>query len=441
MEVLCMKLNYRRTLVVGLAFFSICAFWQLYDHVVPLMLEFTFKLNGTLIGGVMAIDNVLALVLLPFFGLLSDKTKTRWGRRMPYIVLGSFAACATMMLIPIANNLASLPLFMAGLGLTLLFMAAYRSPAVALMPDVTPKPLRSKGNAIINLTGVIGNLLSLGLIAFMLPKLAEGATEYHANYAPVYLMVMGVMLVSVVILMLAVNEPAAAGEMERQSIAYGIEENPEAGPPTEKRAMKKEFRTSLFFLMASIALWFMGYNAVTTFFSTYSVKILGMGPGASSQVLMIAQVAAIIAFLPSAFIATRYGRKKTIMGGILLLTLAFGSAAFFTGFSPLIFAQFALAGIGWACINVNSLPMVVELARAGEVGRFTGFYYTASMAAQIVTPVLARTLMDIETRILLPYGALFVLLSFITMCFVKHGDSKPLPPQNKLEAFEALSDG
>lgn len=435
-----MKLNYGRTLRVGLAFFAICAFWQLYDHVVPLMLEFTFQLNGTLIGAVMAIDNVLALVMLPIFGALSDKTKTRWGRRMPYIVLGSFAACITMMLIPVANNMASLPLFIVGLGLTLLFMATFRSPAVALMPDVTPKPLRSKGNAIINLTGVVGSLLALGLISAVLPKLAEGATEYHADYVPIYLAVMGVMVVSVVILMLTVDEPKYAREMERESIAYGIEEAPDPEDTNEKRPMERGKRNALLLLMASIALWFMGYNAVTTFFSTYCVKILGMGPGTSSKVLMIAQVAAIFTFIPSGFIATKYGRKKTIMAGILLLTAAFGTAAFFSSFSSVIFVQFALAGMAWACINVNSLPMVVDLARPGEVGRFTGLYYTASMAAQIVTPILARTLMDIETRILLPYGAVFVLLSFITMFFVKHGDSKPIPPKSRLEAFEAMDD-
>lgn len=435
-----MKLDYKKTFVVGLAFLSICAFWQMYDQVVPLMLRYSFGIDGFANGAIMAVDNILAVFLLPVFGSLSDKTKTRWGRRMPYIVFGSFAACAAMMLVPVANNIASLPLFIVGLGLTLLFMATYRSPAVALMPDVTPKPLRSKGNAIINLTGVVGNMLALGLGTIMLPKLAEGATEYHANYVPLYLAVMGIMVISVLALMLTVNEPKLAKKMQQDSIKYGVEDAKEE-VSTEKRPMDKGKRKALILLMASIALWFMGYNAVTTYFSTYGVEIFGMSPGQSGTVLMVAQGAAIVTFIPSGIIATKIGRKKTIMAGVILLAIAFGTATLFTSFTPVIFVQFALAGIAWACINVNSLPMVVDLARNGEIGRFTGFYYAASMTAQILTPMLASTLMDeINTRILLPYGAVFVALSFVTMIFVKHGDSKPAETKKGLEAFEDMDD-
>lgn len=439
-----MKFKFGRTILVGLAFFSISAFWQLYDHVVPLMLKYTFYLDEALAGFVMSIDNILALFLLPIFGSLSDRTKTRWGRRMPYIVLGSLGACASMMLIPVANGMASLPLFVAGLGLTLFFMATYRSPAVALMPDVTPKPLRSKGNAIINLTGVVGSLLILGLIGVMLPGIDEsnvvnGQVSYTPNYLPIYLCCIGIMAVAVIILMLTVNEPKLARQMQEESIAYGVEEKPEPEDAQGKKIpMPPDVKKSFGFLMASIALWFMGYNAVTTAFSKYCVEVFQIGAGQSAQVLMVAQVAAIITFIPSGNIATKIGRKKTILGGVVLLALAFGSAAFFRQFTPVLFVQFALAGIAWACINVNSLPMVLEMAKIGDVGKYTGYYYTASMAAQIATPILSGQLLKVSYYTLLPYGALFMAASFVTMLFVKHGNAKPLPPTKGLEAFDDL---
>lgn len=439
-----MKFRYGRTILVGLAFFSISAFWQLYDHVVPLMLKYTFHLDEALAGFVMSIDNILALFLLPIFGSLSDRTKTRWGRRMPYIVLGSLGACASMMLIPVANGMASLPLFVAGLGLTLFFMATYRSPAVALMPDVTPKPLRSKGNAIINLMGVVGSLLILGLIGVMLPGIDEsnvvnGQVSYTPSYLPIYLCCMGIIAVAVIVLMLTVNEPKLARQMQEESIAYGVEEKPEPEEAGGKKTpMPPDVRKSFGFLMASIALWFMGYNAVTTAFSKYCVEVFQIGAGQSARVLMVAQVAAVLTFIPSGNIATKIGRKKTIMGGVVLLSLAFGSAAFFRQFTPVLFVQFALAGIAWACINVNSLPMVLEMAKIGDVGKFTGYYYTASMAAQIATPILSGQLLKVSYYTLLPYGALFVAASFVTMLFVKHGNAKPLPPAKGLEAFDDL---
>lgn len=437
-----MKLNYRRTLTVGLAFFSICVFWQLYDHIVPLILKYTFNISDTVAGLVMGIDNVLALFMLPIFGSLSDRTITKWGRRMPFIVLGSFGACVSMMMIPVANKYASLPLFVVGLGLTLFFMATYRSPAVALMPDVTPKPLRSKGNAIINLMGALGNVVILALTRVMLPpQPSNGEIGYNPNYIPIFLAAMGIMVVSILVLIMRINEPKLSAQMEADSKAFGVEDEEEPEEAGEKVAMKKEVKRSMGFLLASIALWFMGYNAVITHFSKYCVEVFGMGAGSSALVLIVAQVAGIITFLPSGIIATKIGRKKCIMGGIIILATAFALGATLNSVGAMMFMAFALAGIAWAFINVNSLPMVVEMARFADTGKFTGYYYTASMAAQIVTPALSGVFLDnIGYRTLMPYGVVFVLLSFVTMIFVKHGDAKPLPPQSRLEAFEALDD-
>ena len=195
-----MKLNSRQTVLVGLAFLSICSFWQLYDNVVPLVLTGTFHMNEALSGAIMAADNILALFLLPFFGGLSDRTNTRIGRRMPYILCGTAAAAVLMNLLPLLDNsyaaapsLGKLVLFVTVLGALLVAMGTYRSPAVALMPDVTPKPLRSKGNAVINLMGAVGGVLYLLSAAVLYPS---GRTEdlLHVNYQPLFLIVSGIMV-------------------------------------------------------------------------------------------------------------------------------------------------------------------------------------------------------------------------------------------------------
>ena len=459
------KLNYKRTFIVGLAFFSICAFWQLYDHVVPLMLKYTFHLEDTLAGGVMALDNVLALFLLPLFGMLSDKTRTRWGRRMPYIVIGGFAACAMMMTIPLVNDfamqealtlpggytwhsLATFPLFIAALGLTLLLMATYRSPAVALMPDVTVKPLRSKANAVINLMGAVGGIIILGLTKVMLPgkpKEDAGLTSYSPDYFPIFWCCMAIMALATLILLWRVNEPKLTSQMAEDAKRWGVADEPqpaaEDGKAPASAKMERPVRRSMLFLLTSVALWFMGYNAVTTAFSKYCVERFGLGADDSALILMIAQAAAIVSYIPVGMLSGRIGRKKCILGGVALLAVSFGIGGLFTSFSPFLYVLFITAGIAWAAINVNSYPMVVEMAQGSIVGRFTGYYYTASMAAQVATPVLSgAALQHIGYATLFPYGALFVALSFVTMLFVRHGDAKPQPPKSKLEVFDAMDD-
>jgi len=434
-----MKLNFSRTFLVGLAFMSICAFWQLYDGIVPLIMKNTFGLNDTVAGAVMALDNVLAIFMLPLFGMLSDKTNSKLGKRTPYIIGGTVAACIFIFIIPLSDAIKSLPLFMVGLGLVLVSMAVYRSPAVALMPDVTPKPLRSKGNAIINLMGAVGGIIMLGVIAVMVPK-----TD-NPSYLSVFIFTATFMAMCIAILKATVNEPELAARMKEESKAFGIEEDvPE---PTHKKAKKQrvkiepDVKKSLILILLSVFLWFMGYNAVTTAFSKYANVYWGLQGGSYAYTLIIAQAAAIISYIPVGIIASRIGRKKTILGGIVLLTIAFGSSVFFQTFSGIIFFFFILAGVGWASINVNSYPMVVELSRGGDVGAFTGYYYTASMLAQIITPILSGAVLQYMGYVyLFPYGAIFVALSFVTMRLVKHGDSKPAPSKSKLEAFDVGDD-
>ena len=508
-----MKLNYKRTIFVGFAFFLICAFWQAYDTIIPKILTDKFGMNQANSGIIMALDNILALFMLPLFGAISDKCRSRLGRRTPFILIGTLCAVVLLFALSFADSMQlknisavakiddpggpdhavrrgkgrdapdpggaklragrdssprgssppSLPadgpgygqdrgtqdysnyvvparqhyaqqvtpeqpgtliLFIGVLLLLLISMSIFRSPAVALMPDVTMKPLRSKGNAIINLMGSAGGIivLALGMV------FATGAVKNALmSYTLFFAIVAGVMLLALVIFRWQVDEPRFVREMEEESAKYGPRRGraPEDdGPGTRKLAAAE--KRSLILILGSVVFWFMGYNAVTSKYSVYAGKVLSLD---YNTTLMIANAAAIVAYLPVGIIASKIGRKKTILIGITMLTASFIVASFLReGSSAMLMnCMFALAGIGWATINVNSFPMVVELSRGGDVGKYTGFYYTASMAAQTFTPYFSGALMDrVGMTTLFPYATVFVVLAFFTMAFVKHGDSKPI---------------
>ena len=444
-----MKLNNKRTVLVGLAFLSICAFWQMYDSVVPLILTNTFHMNESLSGAIMAADNILALFLLPLFGGLSDRTQTPIGRRIPYVLGGTAAAVVLMNLLPLLDNhyaaaggAVALGGFVAVLGLLLIAMGTYRSPAVALMPDVTPKPLRSKANAIINLMGAVGGMLYLGVAAVLYPNSkVEGLS--HVNYQPLFLVVSAIMIAAVVLMFLTIREPRLYAENQAYEASHpelNLAEDDGSGREVLPGAVKR----SLGFILASIALWFVGYNGVTTWFTTYVSQVMGEGLGGASTCLLVATGGAIVSYIPVGEVASRVGRKKTIQAGVILLAACFMAGYFLTThfreINAIMYVVFVLVGLAWAAINVNSLPMVVEMCRGSDVGKFTGYYYTASMLAQVVTPVAAGTLMrQVGYFILFPYAAFFVALSFVTMCFVRHGDSKAVAKRG-LEAFEDMDD-
>ena len=440
-----MKLNYRQTFKVGFAFLAICAFWQMYNNVIPLMLTNTFHMNEAVSGAIMAADNVLAIFLLPLFGGISDRCTSRMGKRKPFILGGTVAAVILMMLVPFLDNRyfkdadrITEILFVCVLGGILVAMGTYRSPAVALMPDVTPKPLRSKGNAVINLMGAAGGILYLVIASVMYSaKRTEGLE--HVDYFPLFLVVGGIMILSMIIIVFAVDEVKLNRQMLEYEKAHPEEELTEKsadGTEVIPPAVKK----SLVFLLISIALWFIGYNAVETWFTTYAEKVWGMKLGGASLCLTIATAGAIVSYMPIGIISSRIGRKKTIMGGVLLLGSCFGIvfiyACFFHHFHPWLYVLFVIIGFSWAAINVNSLPMVLEMCKGSEIGKFTGYYYTFSMAAQIVTPVLAGFLLhNVGYSSLFPYSAVFVFLSFVTMMKVAHGDAK-VEAKKGLEAFD-----
>ncbi|HWR19507.1 MAG TPA: MFS transporter [Clostridia bacterium] len=424
-----MKLNYKRTLLVGLGFFSICAFWQMYDAIVPLILRDTFHLGDTLAGFIMSLDNILAIFMLPLFGAFSDKA----GRRMPFIIVGTAAAVIFTVLLPITVAQSSLLMFFVCLGMMLISMGTYRSPAVAMMPDVTPKPLRSKANAIINLMGTLGGVYTLIAVKLLVKNTSDGIPP---DYEALFIAVAGLMVVAVIFLVLTINEKKLVGEM--RAINYGVDPKDEPQQADTAEKLPPDMLKSLLLILFSILFWFMGYNAVTTAFTKYATQVWQQDVGQASTCLMIATVGAVVAYLPIGFLATKVGRKKTILFGVVLLTACFALGGIVAEkFNPGLYFMFALVGAAWAAINVNSYPMVVEISRFGNIGKYTGYYYLFSMAAQIVTPTLSGYLLEhVGYHTLFPYAAVMVALSFFTMLLTRHGDSKPIKLQSKLEAFD-----
>lgn len=454
-----MKLDYKRTILVGFAFLSISAFWQMYDSVVPLILSNNFGLNETWSGAIMAADNILALFLLPFFGALSDKISTPIGRRMPFILGGTCGAVILMNILPrLANGYYAggsaglLAGFIVVLGLLLISMGTYRSPAVALMPDVTPKPLRSKGNAVINLMGALGGIMYLGITAVLYSDAnieanytlghipgEDGVLTPVVNYTTLFAVVSVIMVAAVAILYAAIREPKLAA-LNRAYEAAHPEDNLAQTTAEGSEELPKAVKKSLVFILLSISLWYIGYNGVTTWFTTYISRVMGEGIGGASTCLLVATAGAIVSYIPAGNIASRIGRRKTILGGVAVLAGCFLAAAFVmnnaTAITPPMYILFVLVGMSWAAINVNSLPMVVEMCKGSEVGKFTGYYYTFSMAAQVVTPIVAGTLLrTVSYKALFPYAAFFVACAFGTMLMVRHGDNK-ITAKKGLDAFD-----
>lgn len=419
-----MKLNYKRTVLIGMAFLSICSFWQMYDNIIPLILKNTFHLGETVTGAIMAADNILALFLLPLFGSLSDRIDTPFGKRMPFILTGTGCAFVFLLLLPIADRNGNLPLFITALFFVLISMGLYRSPAVALMPDLTPKPFRSKGNAVINLMGAVGGVYALVMISLLV---GSGATP---DYFPLFLSIGLLMLFSIAILYFTVPEKKLRAQMDTQN------ESDKAAPASTAN-LPREVKRSLFFILLSVALWYIAYNAVTTAFSRYATHVWGLENGGYANCLMVATVAAIISYIPIGALSSRIGRKRTILIGVALLTFCYLCASFYTTYHSTMNLFFGIIGFAWAAINVNSFPMVVEISASGDVGKYTGYYYTFSMAAQVITPILSGFLLEhVSYRTLFPYAVVFSILAFCTMLMVKHGDSKPQQKASILENFD-----
>lgn len=550
-----LKLDYKKTIKVGFAFAIIQCFWVVYDYVIPLLIDNAFGLSNAMRGLIMGLDNLLALFMLPLFGKISDSCKSKYGRRTPFIVLGTLAAIVLMIFIPVTTasqlkeanvirndletrfvedaafrqekltefyddaesgenkyiskivfdelsgkiskeefvNLTTddeagyfnrfakdgmnryindqvynqvtkqhsvrLVFFILVLFLVLVAMGTYRSPAVALMPDVTPKPLRSQANAIINLAGGVGG--AIATITYMVGFLIN-----ENGYVGIYIanaLSMGILLLCFIKL---VNEPKMVDECRRICEEYGITDEDdeaidlkeqeaedgvtadkaadEAVLSAEKQKLKKSKTISFLLILASIFMWFMGYNAVSSNLSIYIVNVLGCTPFIGTVVSAASMAVSAVAFIPVGMLAVKIGRKKSIMLGLLFATVSFVCVFLFikpqwgTSVKAIMFALFYLiAGFGLIVVNVNTFPMVVELSSAKDVGKYTGYYYMATMSAQAITPYIGGLFMDhLSNRSLFAYSAVCVIISIVLMALVKHGDSKPLPKKKVYEMME-----
>ncbi len=452
------KLNYRRTLLVGFAFMSICSFWQLYNFVVPLILKHTFHVDDALSGVIMAADNILALFMLPLFGKLSDATSSKLGKRTPYILFGTIASVILMTIIPIVDwNVTRLNnggqasfgsaqsnfiMFFAALGLLLIAMSTYRSPAVALMPDVTPKPLRSKANAVINLMGALGGIFAYGIIAVVAPKVQNidpvtGFGTKTSSYFNLFAIVGGFMAAAAIVLLCTVRENKLAALMPREEEESDAGEAASAESSDVRKKLPRDVRTSLVFILLSVALWYIAYNGVETAYSRFATSEWGISEGTASIMMIIAMLVATVSYIPVGIISSKIGRKKVVIGGVVIMGLAFLAACFIHDYSWVAYVIMCVIGIGWASINVNSYPMVVEMSKGNDVGKYTGYYYAFSMAAQIITPILSGALFSLlgSYNILFPYAVFFTALALVTMLFVRHGDNRP-EVSGALEAFD-----
>lgn len=428
-----MKLNTKQTVLIGLSFASILAFWQFYDQVIPVILENHFGASTLLTNAIMSIDNILAVFLLPIFGAVSDKTRTRLGKRTPYILFGTVAAVAMMVVLAVLTEQKSFIGFFVCLMILLVIMSVYRSPAVAYMPDVTPKPLRSKGNAVINLVGYIGGIFSTIAMTFLVTSsVSDNGSIAYNSFIPIFITVAAFMLITVLIMTFTLNENKIVREANIEDSAEEV---------SSGKKLEKPVFISLIFILASVFLWFTAYNGVTTSFSRYFENRYGVDAGGSSIYLTVATIAAIASFVPLGILSSHLGRKKTILLGIVLMTVCYGAIFVLPDTGALMYVIFAAVGVGWAGINVNSFPMVVEMCHSSDVGKYTGYYYAFSMAAQIFTPLFSGLLITkLGYNVLFPYAVIFSVLSFVTMCFVRHGDSKPAAKSSLLEHFDVDAD-
>ena len=552
-----MKLNYWKTLKVGLAFAIIMVFWTAYDYVVPLLLEHAYGLPNSIRGLVMGLDNLLSLFLLPVFGRISDKTHTKWGRRTPFIVVGTLVSVVLMIFVPISansqlkdgealraeitatdspdysytdaagktynaeqiytmlfntgfdnadycdhdflkqggindlqdyleialnpkdaegetteaysryvetginsyasdqvyekltkNNTTSLIIYMIILFFVLVAMATFRSPAVALMPDVTPKPLRSQANAMINLAGGAG-----GAVAFLIYTITLLINP--TGFIAIFVAVAASMVIMLALFLWLVKEPKMVRECEALCAEYGISNDDDDAPEQtegetpdseEIKNYKRSRFASFLLILASIFMWFMGYNAISSNLSIYLTKTLNLSSGLGGVISGISMGIFAVAFIPVGMLAVKIGRRKSIMLGFGFATLSFILIFFFAS-SPSAAAVYLytifylIAGFGLIIANVNTFPMVVELASSGDTGKYTGFYYAATMSAQAITPFIAGLIMDEwGSKYLFLYSTVCVAIAILLMAFVKHGDSKAPPKQSKLEMLGAGDD-
>ena len=467
-----LKLNYKRTFLIGFAFFGILLLWQVYDSWCPTFLTdiFARRMYGIssaelkagdpekilnvqwLVGIIMACDNLAALILLPIFGNLSDKTSTPIGKRMPYILTGTFVAAIAFPFIPLffhANNIAGMIAMMA---IVLMFMMMYRNPAVALMPDITPKPLRAKANGIINIMGYLGGAFATVLGIFL--KLSDyiNSADEARNVWTIelpFIIASILMVISAMVLFFTIRENKIAEEI-KDEMAEGERWAAIENPIEDDKPMTPANKKMLLAILAAEFLWFMSDNAIGTYIGNYVIYYLQSVSSATMILPIIGGLASVVGFATAGAIADKIGRKWTISTGLAITFLALivmcsvAPTHVVTGvngefsFPKLLFAVWAIKGFGMALVHNCSFPMVVELSSSKTIGRFTGFYYTASMSAQTVTPILLGLVFNMtgKWRALSIYAAALTALSFFVFTLlVKNIKANKV---NNVKGLEAL---
>jgi maltose/moltooligosaccharide transporter len=394
------RLNYGKTFTLGLGFMVISIIWSIYNAFVPVLYE-SFVKSGVLLGLLMVTDNIIGITIQPWIAHRSDKTWNRLGRRMPYIVLAAPIGAVLFALIPFHTGLLVLVLTALGMNLA---MGLYRAPAVALMPDITPRPLRSQANGIINFMGGLG-----ALIAFFV-----AAPLYRLNPRLPFLLAAGLVLVVVAILWWRIKEPKTlAGEKETRDLPF---------LQAVKSVFKPERRGALYLLLAVFS-WFIGYTGIEAFFTLYGVNVLGVDAAAGAFTMGFLALAFLVFAIPAGFISGKFGRRDTIRVGLTFLLVVF-AAVFFVRSIWVIRGLFLLAGFAWALVNVNSYPMVVEMATDAETGTYTGLYYFFSAGAAIVGPPLVGLLRDVfGFQYLFLYAIVPMLAALVLMGFVRGGEA------------------
>ena len=469
-----LKLNYKRTFLIGFAFFGILLLWQVYDSWCPTFLTdiFARRMYGIssaelkagdpakilnvqwLVGIIMACDNLAALILLPIFGNLSDRTVTPIGKRMPYILTGTFVAAVAFPFIPLffhANNIVGMVMMMV---IVLMFMMMYRNPAVALMPDITPKPLRARANGIINIMGYLGGAFATVLGIFL--KLSDyiNSADEARNVWTIelpFIIASVLMVISAMVLFFTIRENRIAEEI-KDEMAEGERLAAIETPIEDDKPMSPANKRMLLAILAAEFLWFMSDNAIGTYIGNYVIYYLQSVSSATMILTIIGGLASVVGFATAGAIADKIGRKWTISAGLAvtfaaLILMCFVAPTYaVTGangefaFPKLLFAVWAVKGFGMALVHNCSFPMVVELSSSKTVGKFTGFYYAASMSAQTVTPILLGLVFNATARwrALPVYAVVMTACSFVVFtALVKNIRASKVSNVKGLEALGA----
>lgn len=467
-----LKLNYKRTFLIGFAFFGILLLWQVYDSWTPTFLTELFKeAMGAkaeeevqyLVGIIMAMDNLAALIMLPVFGKLSDKTHTKIGKRMPYILVGTFICAIAFPFIPVLFHYHSLVGTIAMMLIVVFFAMMYRNPAVALMPDITPKPLRSKANGIINIMGYLGGACAtlVGLV-FVLSEYLGGSSSnndlWATNQANIwiiespFLMASILMIISALVLFFTIDENKLEKQLEPEMKRGEEEAEVEGKIADENQTMSKANKTMLLLILAAEFFWFMADNGISTFMGNYTQYHLMAKSSGNMINTIVGGAGSVIGFAVGGFIASKIGRKWTVSSGLIATITAYvvwtiltyvipvtePAAGQYNAFPIYIYFIWFIKGVGMSFVHANSLPMVLELCSAKKVGAFTGYYYASSMAAQTITPCLLGLLLlapGFNFSILPVYALICAATSLAIFMFVKNIKTSKTKIKTGIEAI------